>query len=88
MDLLDYHKEFQCAVGGLKKTNNAIMVKRVHGTLERFQHILTDNPVGLHFSGHGIENSLQTLGQDYYLNFNQGNCLVFEQQDGIAHYVS
>jgi hypothetical protein len=54
------------------------MVKRVQGTLERFQHILTDNPVGLHFSGHGIKNSLNTLGNDYYLNLNQGNCLVFE----------
>ena len=27
MDLLEYNKEFQCAIGGLKKTGNAIMVK-------------------------------------------------------------
>jgi hypothetical protein len=27
MDLLDYGKEFQCAISGLKKTGNAIMVK-------------------------------------------------------------
>lgn len=42
----------------------------MHGTLERFQHVLTDSPVGLHFSGHGIKNNFQTLGHDHYLNHN------------------
>jgi len=54
IDLLNYQKEFGCAIDGLKKTKNAILVKKEQGTLERIQHILTDNPkpVGLHISGH------------------------------------
>jgi hypothetical protein len=72
MELLDYAKEFHCTIGGLKKAGNAVMVKQMHGTLERFRHVLTDNPVGLHFSGHGLK----------------GNCLVFETNDGLAHYVT
>jgi hypothetical protein len=36
MDLLDYSKEFQCVIGGLRKTGNAIAIKKVHGTFERF----------------------------------------------------
>jgi hypothetical protein len=42
----------------LKKTKNAILVKKEQGTLERFQHILTDNPkpVGIQLSGHAIKD--------------------------------
>ena len=57
-DLLNYQKEFECAIDGLKKTKNVILVKKEQGTLERFQHILTDNPkpVGIQLSGHAIKD--------------------------------
>ena len=61
----------------MNKTKNAIEVKQIHGTLERFQHALTDNPVGLHFSGHGISG-----------HGTKQNSLVFETIEGTAHYVS
>jgi hypothetical protein len=61
----------------LSKTKNAIDVKQIHATLERFQLVLTDNPVGLHFSGHGISG-----------HGTKQNSLVFETIDGTAHFVS
>ena len=63
-------------------------VKRVHGTFERFQHVMSDHPVGMHFTGHGIINSFAAIGQDNLILQNQGNCLVFETNDGLAHYIT
>lgn len=88
MTLLDYNKEFQGAIKGLNQTGNAIQVKRVHATLHKFTLCLTENPVGLHFSGHGIENSVKTVGKQNYFLHNQGNCLVFETENGVAHFIS
>lgn len=72
----------------MKKTNNAIRVKKVHATLDNFTSVLTDNPVGLHFSGHGLLNTKEEIGLYSSLIHNEGNCLVFETPTGSAHYVS
>lgn len=74
MDLLDYTEEFRCTIDGLKNTGSAIEIKKMLGTLTRFQHVLTDNPVGLHFSGHGDDSR-------------DNGFLVFENNDGSAHKV-
>jgi hypothetical protein len=42
----------------------------------------------LHFSGHGIENKLDEIGRENFYMQNEGNCLVFETENGSAHYVS
>ena len=62
MDLLDYTKEFESAINGMSKTKNAIRVKKVVATLDNFTSVLTDNPVGLHFSGHGLLNTKLEIG--------------------------
>ena len=52
---------------------------------------LKDNPHGLHFSGHGVLNSVKEMGMQYvHLNKkeNGNNCLVFETEEGAAHYVT
>jgi len=41
---------------------------------------LVENPIGLHFSGHGIENQRKRS--------EEGNFLVFEDNQGCAHLVS
>jgi hypothetical protein len=45
----------------------------MQGTLTRLQHVLSDKPVGLHFSGHG--------------DFRDNGYLVFEDNDVSAHKV-
>lgn len=40
---------------------------------------MDENPVGVHFSGHGVSNEM---------SMNGANCLVMETEDGCAHYLS
>ena len=47
---------------------------------------ITDGPIALHFSGHGIENKLQNLGSDYILNKDKGNILLLEDEHGMSDY--
>lgn len=49
-------------------------------TTENFIMCLVENPIGLHFSGHGIENQRKRC--------EEGNFLVFEDNQGCAHFVS
>jgi hypothetical protein len=50
----------------LSNTQKSIQVKFVPGRLEDFCLALTDNPVGLHFSGHGIKSGKENIGDDFY----------------------
>ena len=40
--------------------------------LEKFTNSLMQKPMGLHFTGHGVENNAATLGQDTFLMRDQG----------------
>lgn len=50
--------------------------------------MLTQNPIALHFSGHGFQNTKEFLGRDYLLRKNEGNYLLFETEDGEGELVS
>lgn len=67
MPLLDFAKEFKSAVQTILETGNAIDVQVVPATLEQFTNSLMQKPMGLHFTGHGVENNAATLGQDTFL---------------------
>ena len=50
--------------------------------------MLSDGTIALHFSGHGIKNS-----DEFFINpndnlKNQGDLLIFENQDGLPFYLS
>lgn len=59
-------------IEALKKTERELVVKKVPGTLERFQQALSDQPDGFHFGGHGAKDKH----------------LLFETIEGEAHFVS
>jgi nucleoside-triphosphatase THEP1 len=42
--------------------------------------------VALHFSGHGIENTPENLGNDFFLTKNKGNILLLEDEQGMSDY--
>ena len=53
------------------------------------QKILEQDPLGIHFSGHGLLNTVQELGPDLFkLYENQGNLLLLESEDGGGALVS
>ena len=62
MDLLDFKKEFERAIQGLKLTKNEIQVKKVCATADKFTLSLSESPVGMHFSGHGVQNKPEVIG--------------------------
>lgn len=52
---------------------------------------LNDNPIGLHFAGHGYKNKEETFKGDKraMMNFrNKGDVLVFEKNDGASSFYS
>jgi len=57
-------------------------------TLDNLRLCLTENPMALHFSGHGIENSTADFGREAVLMRDEGHFLVFEDEVGCARYVS
>lgn len=63
------------AINGLHNTKNAVQVKQIRATVEKFINVLNEKPIGLHFSGHGIEKR-------------EGDCLVFETNEGCSHFIS
>lgn len=80
MPLLDFTKEFEGAVKGIQQTKNAIKIAYIQATVEKlFQFCIDENPVGMHFSGHGVSNEKTMQG---------ANCLVMETEDGCAHYLT
>ena len=80
MPLLDFTKEFAGAVNGIQETKNTIKICYVHATVDKlFQSCIDQNPMGVHFSGHGVSNEV---------TMNGASCLVLETDDGCAHYLS
>jgi len=55
-------------------------------TVSNLRSTITDCPIALHFSGHGIENTHANLGQEYALYKNKGNILLLEDENGMADY--
>jgi hypothetical protein len=49
---------------------------------------LTENPIALHFSGHGIQNNKENFGKNSAFIKGEGNFLIFEDHEGCAKYLS
>jgi hypothetical protein len=85
---LDHEKELQGLVQSIKHTGNQIRYRDMVATLENLRLVLTENPMALHFSGHGIENSAANFGREAILLKDEGHFLVFEDEVGCARYIS
>ena len=56
-------------------------------TPTNLQKALRDNPIGLHFSGHGFLNTEKLYRKDnvgYRFNRNKGDVLIFEDENGTG----
>jgi len=50
--------------------------------------VLKRQPIGIHFSGHGILNTYETVGDYHELTKDQGDFLLFETDEGDSQLVS
>ena len=47
---------------------------------------MIDCPIALHFSGHGVQNNQESLGQYSVLTKDKGNLLLLEDAEGKTNY--
>ena len=82
---LDYNSEIKDV---LKLLSFVSLKYRTNvATVSNFRSTLTDSPMVLHFSGHGIENTRENLGSSYAFNSDKGNILLLEDEKGMSKYL-
>ena len=64
--LLNYEKEYMKIKERLENAKCQIIITKRQCTIESFRQILTRKPLGIHFSGHGIKNTYETVGEFHY----------------------
>ncbi len=83
MASLEYDKEIEQIVRNAGEACQGIKYKKCVATLDSFQQCMNEQPLALHFTGHGIRNN--AFGTE---RLNEGDFLVFEDERGKAQYVS
>ena len=73
----------------LKQTNKAIKFQSKVATKSNFEQMISQKPVILHISCHGIKNERRTnIGLDYEEVKENGNFLLFESYEGKGELIS
>ena len=83
---LDYNSEINDIVKVLSKIKSDMKFKTDVATVSNLRSTITDCPIALHFSGHGIRSTPESLGTEYYLNKDKGNILLLEDEQGMSSY--
>ena len=86
MVLLNHRNELEGVKDGIKKSENAVKVKTICANNKNFNDCFTENPVGLHFSGHGYPNEEKQMGPNNYAITKGGGgyCLMLESDHQTA----
>lgn len=84
---LDYLTEINDILGVCSDIKHELKYSMKVATISNFRSTLTDHPIALHFSGHGIQNTPESLGNEYYLNKDKGNILLLEDEQGMSDYL-
>eukprot|EP00347_Sterkiella_histriomuscorum_P016837 403351663 len=90
---IGFREEFDQIENALKDDNTQIRYRYQLATIQNLSECLRQQPLGLHFSGHGLQNQKEKLKNIAPMNFhrtiqNKGDILVFEETDGgIAQFL-
>ena len=86
---IDHKREFQTVLKSLKSTGNSIKYRKIPATNHNFLTILREGTLALHFSGHGAKNNEENFSRARNPNaVNKGDMLMFEDEDGVASYIT
>jgi hypothetical protein len=83
---LDYNTEIKDIVKVCNRMKYEMKYKTDVATVGNLRSTITDCPIALHFSGHGIENTLESIGNDHFFSRDKGNILLLENETGMADY--
>ena len=85
--MLNYKKEIEEITSSLSKSSNLIYYSIDMATKKTFFNVLSESPVVVHFSGHGIKNTKSNIDWEKYEEDNEkkGLILLFENKhSGLA----
>jgi hypothetical protein len=85
--LLDYVSEMKNIESNLCNVDYEIKYSKSVATQRNFHSFISDRPIVLHFSGHGLVNSRQNIGNDFAFNEDKGNILLLEDEHGMSDYL-
>ena len=83
---LDYSTEIDDILKACSNRDYEIKYEIDVATVSNLRGTITDWPVALHFSGHGIDNTKENLGNEYCLFKDKWNILLLEDEYGMADY--
>lgn len=83
---LNCQSEIEDILGSLRSLNYNLRYRVAVATRDNLRQTVIDCPVALHFSGHGVENNVESLGQTSVLTKDKGNLLLLEDKDGQTVY--
>ena len=83
---LDYLTEIDDILKVCSRRKYEMKYKIDVATVSNLRSTITDWPIALHFSGHGIENTSDNLGSEYAIFRGKGNILLLEDEHGMADY--
>ena len=89
MPPLNFQKEFLKIKDSMESAKVKLKLTKRQCTTDTLNEILAKNPMGIHFSGHGLLNNVTELGQELFKMYEgQGNFLLLESEDGSGNLVS
>ena len=85
---IDFDREFKEIQNSLENNKTKINYYKIWACTDNLTSVLLRNPKVLHFSGHGVKNTVKDIGAEAKLRQGQGDFLVFEDKNGWAELVS
>jgi hypothetical protein len=85
---LNHQAEFSKIAARLDKAGLKLSVQKRHCTVDALQSVLQEKPLGIHFSGHGLRNTFEEVGEYHYLHKEDGDFLLLETIEGDSQLVS
>ena len=85
---IDFEREFTGISKALNESGCRVNYFTSWAMIKKLASVLLKNPRVLHFSGHGVKNSVQILGTEASLRKDEGDFLIFETRKGYAELVS
>jgi hypothetical protein len=86
---ISFKEEFEQILNALEPKNIALKYRYMMATDANLRECLNDNPLGLHFAGHGFQNNEKLFRTDKKAQLkyrDKGDILIFEQNNGASSF--
>jgi len=86
---ISFKEEFEEILTGLEAEKIKFRYRYLMANEQNLKESLNDNPIGLHFAGHGFQNTADLFQQDkkgYSRAKGKGDVLIFEQKNGASSF--